>query len=187
MYIMPGDIKLVILTHSHFDHIGSAKDIQDITGAKFLAHEYEKKLIEEGRFEAPEGANIWGKFTAKLFFPFVSRISFPIPEVDIVTGNDDVPLSDFGIDGSVIHTPGHSPGSVSVLLKTGEAFVGCMAHSGLPFRTSPGLPIYVGDIKLLIKSWEKIINKGARIIFPSHGSPFPVDMIKKIIVSKTIN
>jgi len=47
--------------------------------------------------------------------------------MDITLGNGDYSLHEFGIPGSIIHTPGHSPGSVSVLLETGEAFVGDLA------------------------------------------------------------
>lgn len=181
LYIMPSDIKLIVLTHSHFDHIGTAKDIQELTGAEVLIHEAEKKLIEEGKFDPPEGVTFWGKLSMKIISPFTRRIKPAPPSVNIVAGNDDISLLDYGIDGHVLHTPGHSAGSISVLLATGEAFVGCMAHAALPLRASPGLPIYAWNIDVLIESWKKIIEKGARIIFPGHGNPFPVEVMKKII------
>ncbi|MBA4323163.1 MAG: hypothetical protein C0408_10140, partial [Odoribacter sp.] len=107
------------------------------------------------------------------------KIPFAKPTADILLGEDEMSLTDFGVDGKIIHTPGHTPGSISVLLKTGEAFVGCMAHNGLPFRFSPGLPIYAQDINKVKESWKMLIARGARIIFPGHGSNFPVEIIKK--------
>jgi glyoxylase-like metal-dependent hydrolase (beta-lactamase superfamily II) len=94
---------------------------------------------------------------------------------------EEYPLDEFGIDGKVIHTPGHTPGSISVLLKTGEAFVGCMAHDGFPFRLNPGLPIYASDIDEIKKNWKSLIEKGAKIIFPGHGNQFSVEVIKSVI------
>ncbi len=83
--------------------------------------------------------------------------------------------------GRVIHTPGHTAGSVSVLLETGEAFVGCMAHNNLPFRLRPGLPIFAEDLEQLRESWKQVLNQGARTIYPAHGEPFSADIIRRIL------
>jgi hydroxyacylglutathione hydrolase len=179
LHIHPEEIKLIILTHSHFDHAGSAKEISDFTGAKIAIHKSEKVFFEEGGFIMPRGVNLWGKITHPLFFPLFKNKQFPRKKVDIIIQDEDFSLSDFGIDGKIIHTPGHTIGSISVLLDTGEAFVGCMAHNGFPFRISPGLPIYAQDISKVKESWKILIEKGAKEIFPGHGKPFPVKFIKK--------
>ena len=93
----------------------------------------------------------------------------------------DYSLQEFGIDGKIVYTPGHTKGSVSVLLETGEAFVGCLAHNNLPFRFKPGLPIYGEDIRKVKDSWRLLIKQGAKMIYPAHGNPFPVDVIKNIL------
>jgi hydroxyacylglutathione hydrolase len=178
-YINPRDIKMIVLTHSHFDHAGSAKDIKDLTGAKIVIHESERTFLENGGFIMPKGVNTWGRITRQIFFPFFKKIPFAKPKADIIVDCNEMSLSEFGIDGRIIHTPGHTLGSLSVLLDTGEAFVGCLAHSGFPFRVGSGLPIYAQDIEKVKESWKLLIDKGARIIFPGHGNPFPVDIIKK--------
>lgn len=179
LHIHPDEVKLIILTHSHFDHAGSAKEIKEYTGAKILIHETEKVFLEEGGFIMPKGTTPMGRITKFLFFPFLKRIQFKRPKADITIGNEDFMLSDYGIDGSVIHTPGHTHGSLSVLLKTGEAFAGCMAHNGFPFRLMPGLPIYAEDIAGIKESWKKLIKMGAKIVFPGHGKPFSIAVIKR--------
>jgi hydroxyacylglutathione hydrolase len=179
LYIRPKDIKLIVLTHSHWDHAGSAKDIKELTGAKIVIHESEKSFLESGSFIMPKGVNKWGKITGKLFFPVFRKIKFARPVSDILIDSEEMSLYEFGIDGKIIHTPGHTHGSISVLLNTGEAFVGCMAHDGLPFRLSPGFPIYAEDINKLLESWKLLIGKGARVVFPGHGNPFPVEVIRK--------
>jgi glyoxylase-like metal-dependent hydrolase (beta-lactamase superfamily II) len=52
------------------------------------------------------------------------NLKFSTAKVDYVLGDKEFPLDEFGTDGKILYTPGHTPGSVSVLLQTGEAFVG---------------------------------------------------------------
>jgi glyoxylase-like metal-dependent hydrolase (beta-lactamase superfamily II) len=98
-----------------------------------------------------------------------------------VLDNSDYPLYDFGINGKIVYTPGHTTGFVSVLLETGEAFVGCLANNNFPFRFRPGLPIFAEDIDEVIESWKSLIQRGTRMIYLAHDDPFPVDVIKNIL------
>jgi hypothetical protein len=68
-----------------------------------------------------------------------------------------------------------------VVLESGEAFVGCLAHNRVPLVLRPKLPIYALDMELLKESWIKILNLGARTIYPAHGKPFPVKKIMKYL------
>lgn len=175
--IDPGEIKLIILTHTHFYHAGSAQEIRDLTGAEIIIHESEARYANEGGMIIPSGTNTWGKITKPLFFPLFKRIKFPKYSADILIDQPEYSLKNYGINGKVIHTPGHTSGSISVLLDTGDAFVGCMAHDGLPFRFSPGLPIYAQDIQKLKESWKILLSIGVKMIYPGHRDPFPVEKI----------
>ena len=95
--------------------------------------------------------------------------------------NEGLSLIDYGIPGRIIHTPGHTLGSVSVLLDTGDAFVGCMAHNNPPFRLKPGLPIFAENLSMLKKSWRKLLDMGARTIYPGHGNSFSSREILKFV------
>jgi glyoxylase-like metal-dependent hydrolase (beta-lactamase superfamily II) len=72
-------------------------------------------------------------------------------------------------------------GSVSVLLETGDAFVGDLAMSEFPLRFSPGLPILAEDMQKVRESWKLLLDQGVKMIYPSHGEPFPADVIRKAI------
>jgi glyoxylase-like metal-dependent hydrolase (beta-lactamase superfamily II) len=177
--IQSSEIKLIVLTHSHFDHSGSAREIRDLTGAKIAIHESEKTYIENGGMIIPKGVNTYGKLTKPLLFSIFKKISFPKFKPDILITDEPYSLSMYGIDGNIIHTPGHTMGSISVILNSGEAFVGCMAHNGFPFRLRPGLPIYAQDIEAIKKCWKILIDRGIKMVYPGHGKPFPVEVIKK--------
>lgn len=180
--VEPGEIQLLVLTHGHFDHVGSAKEIGEITGARVAIHRAEKEWVERALMVLPPAVTTWGHVfgtAIKLVAPLLFR--FPPAQVDVVLGDEGLSLAEYGIQGRVVHTPGHSAGSVTVLLETGDAFVGCMAQNNLPFRLNPGLPIFAEDLETLKESWRLLLDQGARTIYPSHGNPFPADVMRKAL------
>ena len=177
--IKPEEIKLVVLTHGHWDHIGSAAEIKEITGAKIVMHQNEKHWLEESLKPMPPSVTAWGSVISKLVtWGIIPFKHIRATKVDIVLKDKEFSLNDYGIEGKVIHTPGHSSGSVSILLDTGQAFVGDLAVNKFPLRLTPGLPIFAEDWNKLIESWQKLLDLGVKIVYPAHGDPFSVDIIK---------
>ena len=180
--IRPQEIRLIIPTHGDFDHAGGAKELKELTGAKIAMHEKDKDNLEQSIFHWPEGVSTWGKLSRAMMMPFVKKIgSFQGTEVDVILDDEGMSLKEYGIDGEIVYTPGHTYGSISVILESGDAFVGCLAHNRFPFVFRPGLPIYAKDIEMLKESWVKVINKGAQTIWPGHGKSFPLEKILKYI------
>ena len=179
--IKPEDIKLMIMTHGHWDHIGSAKEIKEFTGAKIAMHEQEKEWLEKGLKPLPPGVTLWGSIFKGIMAMFMPLVKISTTDVDLVMGDEGLPLDEYGIPGKVIYTPGHSPGSVSVLLDTGDAFVGDMAMNKFPLRFGPGMPIFAEDMARLKESWNLLLDAGAKIIYPAHGESLSVDIIRKAL------
>ena len=177
--IEPEEVKLILITHGHFDHIGSAGEIQSMTGAKIAMHEKDKENLEKGQVRFPPGVTGWGRFIMSILSFLKSMIRFPSAPVDVVLTDREISLEAYGIPGRVIPTPGHSAGSVAVLLDTGEAFVGDMSMSGFPMRLGPGLPIFAEDLSRLRESWKSLLDRGAKTIYMSHGKPAPAEVIRK--------
>lgn len=182
--IKPEEIELIIMTHGHWDHIASAKEIKMITGAKIVMHKSEKEWLEKGLKPMPPGISNWGHIMERLITMFLPLVRIPATTVDITIGDEGLPLDGYRVPGRIIHTPGHSRGSVSVLLETGIAFVGDMAMNGLPLRLGPGLPIFAEDLERLKQSWRLLLDQGVKTIYPAHGEPFSADIIRKVIHGK---
>lgn len=177
----PEELKLIILTHGDFDHSGSAKALRTLTGAKVAIHEKDSDIVEKGTFNWPPGRTVWGKISRAMFSPLMRKMKLQAFTPDLVLGDADHSLEPYGIHGKVIFTPGHTPGSVSMVLDSGEAFVGCLAHNFFLFTLRPRLPIYAQDIRTLKQSWKKVVDLGAGTIFPGHGNPFNVQKIMKYL------
>jgi glyoxylase-like metal-dependent hydrolase (beta-lactamase superfamily II) len=172
------DLQLVVLTHGHWDHIGSAGTIKKMTGAKIAMHASEAHWLEKSITPHPPGVTVWGRVLAAVVQPFLPLVKIPATPVDLKLDDSGLPLSDYGIPGKIIHTPGHSAGSMSVLLDSGEAFVGDLAMNRFPLRLTPGLPIFAEDMSQIKKSWERLLDQGARTVYPAHGKAFSADIIK---------
>ncbi|MBN2028764.1 MBL fold metallo-hydrolase [bacterium] len=180
--IDPRELQLLIVTHGHFDHAGSARDIKEMTGARIVMHQADREMVEKKLPAIPPAASTWGGVLHKILKPLIPLVSsFPATQIDLVLDVESFSLTEYGIQGQIIHTPGHTAGSVSVLLDTGDAFVGCMAHNNLPFRLNPGLPIFAEDLEQIKTNWRLLLNRGAKTIYPGHGKPFSADVIRRIL------
>jgi hydroxyacylglutathione hydrolase len=179
----PSDIKLVVLTHGHWDHIASAQAIQSITGARLALHRLEKDCLEQSLKPLPPAVTAWGRIFTKIMALFMPSVHIPPAKVDVVLGDEALSLAEYGIPGKIMATPGHSSGSVSVVLETGDAFVGDLAMAEFPLRLSPGLPIFAEDMRQVRRSWQALLDAGVKTIYPAHGAPFPADIMRRALLS----
>jgi len=146
------EISLLVLTHSHPDHMGAAPAIKKATGCSVAAHEKEKAWIEDAELQARE----------RPVPGFFSLVEGSVKVDRLLAEGDGFDLG--GIEARVIHTPGHSPGSVSLWLPGEEALISADA-----VPVAGDLPIYedfqqsaasirrllaVDGIRFLLSSWD---------------------------------
>ena len=140
----------IINTHGHFDHSGGNKRLKEVTGAQLIIHRGDAPMIVR---QAANGG-MWG----------MEIENSPFPDRTVGDG-ESITFGDVSL--KVLHTPGHSPGGISLVLD-GMAFVGDTLFAGSIGRTDfPG-----GDHEGLIRNVrEKIFVLGDDVvIYPGHGS-----------------
>jgi len=184
--IKPEEIDLVIITHAHMDHTGIAQEIKELTGAKFAVHQQDKDWLTTGSSPIPPGTTLWGKILSSIG-RLIPEISVPPIEADIILEDDDYPLNNYGIPGKIVYTPGHTLGSVSILLDSGEAFVGDLAMSSPFMRLKPGYSIFAENFGLLKESVKKLLSMDIETIYPAHGKPFSAHIFRKLLANQVHN
>jgi glyoxylase-like metal-dependent hydrolase (beta-lactamase superfamily II) len=168
------DIKLIVVTHAHTDHAGSAARLRQLSGAPILAHQDDADFYSRRRpmTYCPTGP------VGKLFF------KTPIPhepyegfEADILMKNGDVmTLEDFGVDGIVRHTAGHTPGSIAVELASQDMLVGDLVASGIliggiAFTGRAIRPPFEDDPQTVARELTRMLESGAKRFYMGHGGP----------------
>lgn len=176
--IQPGDLSLIILTHGHQDHAGSASILHEILSAPVATHVYNSDFLQKGRQDTLKPISIPG-YLLQFFFSRQQNSSFPpcIPDILIHAPFD---LNQYGIHGMIIPTPGHSKGSLSVVLDSGERFCGDLIFPQIP-SGRPGKPFWADEPDKLVSSVRTITDEGSSIFYPGHGGPFGKDDILEMI------
>ena len=164
-----GKLALILPTHGHWDHAGAAAQLRQQTGAPIALHRADADLVRRGNNGVLKPTNFMGR----LLLPFVDR-GFPPFEPDLLL-DAEIDLKDFGVAARILFTPGHSPGSISVLTAAGEMMVGDLImggwFGGRLFPTRPGLHYFADDLPQLHASIRKVLAATPTAIHPGHGGP----------------
>lgn len=144
---------LIIATHAHFDHVMAVYELQTTYQIPFILHQGDLFLLPRMGSSAK-------------YFLGVKQID-PVPQVNRTISDKDI--IGFGkIDLNVIHTPGHTPGSISLYIeKLGVIFTGDTIFAGGQVGRTD---FAYSDAKLMTKSISKILSiKADTILYAGHG------------------
>lgn len=164
-----GKLKLIILTHGHSDHVGNAAYLREKYDAKIAMHKGDSKMVREGDMFADTRAGTLVKVIISIM-KLLGLSSFQkfIPDIYLEQNQD---LSSYGLNALVIHTPGHSKGSISLLTDEKDLFCGdLIGNSKTPEKTT-----LIDDMGQLVESIEKIRELESLIVYPGHGNKFKMN------------
>lgn len=163
------DLSLILHTHIHMDHCGSTAALKQKSDALVAIHRSEAQIFLDRKNAPIIPINFLGKLLMPTF-----KDGYDPTEIDMLI-DDEMDLHPYGIDGKTITTPGHTPGSISVLLDNGEAIVGDLIGGGLLlglFRSSrPRYHHWYSDLAAVKTSVAKILSAKPVRIFVGHGGP----------------
>ena len=173
----PGNLKLILITHGDFDHTGNAAYLRQTYGAKIEMHSDDVEMVEKGdMFSNRKRPNILVQKIVPILFGFGRNERF---KPDILIDNE-YELSQHGINAKVISIPGHSKGSIRILMENGELFCGDLLEN----LDVPQLNSIIDDIAAAKESVEILNRYEIKTIYPGHGEPFTLEQLKEQIENK---
>ena len=171
------DIALIVHTHGHSDHCGSTAELLQHYKVPTALHAKDLHMAQTGR----NGKIYTTTLVSRLLVPFVDKPYAPFTPDHLL--NDLTDLSSYGINANVIHTPGHSKGSLSIVFDQGDAIIGDLLMGGLLggtfFPKQPGYHYFIEDSAALHPSIEKVLNTPAKRYWVGHGGQLDAKRVAK--------
>ena len=164
--IDPQRVGLILITHGHIDHYGSARELRELTGAPVAIQELDADGPRKGISTHVYPCGLFGRMLN--LYSSKQRAEAFEPDI-ILQGDED--LGKYGVEAKVVPTPGHTPGSVSVVLPE-AAVVGDLIAGRFFFSKAPTYGCFIWDREQLRQSVRKLLEYSPRVFLSCHGGPF---------------
>lgn len=176
----PEQLLLALVTHAHADHFGGLAAVQEASDCAIVCHPTHADTLRTGGNLVSPGLNVFAKIYERI--AHLTLPSIELPRLRRVSGIEDgATLDRFGLPGRVVYTPGHSTGDLTLVLDDGSAFVGDLVQGPrIPKIMRPEFSIMAVDVPAMFASWRVLLDSGAKVLYPGHGSIVGIDRIRPV-------
>lgn len=174
--VEPKQLALILLTHGHSDHAGGAAELRRRSDARIALHAGDGPLARAGR----NGVLAPASPLARFLRPYVDE-PFEAFEPDLAF-HDCFDLAPYGVRGRVIATPGHTPGSASVVLASGEALIGDVLRGSLFVPNAAREHFFCSDPETNQRSLARLAREGLLRCHPGLFGSFPGSALPRFMV-----
>lgn len=172
------DVSLILLTHGHGDHAGSAEALREATGAPIAVGAGDEEKCLSGRDTEMRARGL----VASALLRTIRRRQMkspsaggPVPDLVI---DAERSLREYGVEAVVVPTPGHTRGSLAVFTADGEALVGDLLGGGGRSRTKPQRGVFVSDEAAMDASIREVLARQPRLTYTGHDEqPFTLGQL----------
>ena len=159
------DLRLIFITHAHIDHYGSAADLRRRTGAPIAVHRADAEAMARGATALGSVRHLPYE-VSNVVLPWLEPMLTIEPTPANILLEDGDRLDDYGIDAFVMHTPGHTPGSASLILEDRVAFVGDLIAVR---QRGQAQSSFADNWAVLANSLARLQQYGPELVFTGHG------------------
>jgi glyoxylase-like metal-dependent hydrolase (beta-lactamase superfamily II) len=177
--IEPKDLALILLTHGHSNVAGCAAELRRRSGVRVALHQGDVALVRNGE----NGVLAATSPLARFLRPFVDE-PFEAFEPDLAF-RDGFSLEPHGIKGRVFATPGHTMGSSSVVLASGEAVIGDVLRGSILLPNKARTHFFCNDPELNTRSIVRLSREGLLRCHPGNFGSFPGSELGKFLRTNT--
>ena len=175
---VPGNLKLVIITHGDFDHTGNAAYLRGKFAAQIAMHFDDFGMAERGDMFWNRGkGNSILRMLAPMLFGFKKSDRFT-PDITLEDGYN---LSGYGFDAKVLSLPGHSKGSIGIVTSGSDPSLGSgqalFCGDLLGNIDKPALNSIMDDLTVAKASAKKLMSLEIDTVYPGHGTPFLMEQL----------
>lgn len=160
------DLKLIVLTHVHFDHAENAAELSKRYNVPVAISKMDEELFESYDKQPLRSYGLVGFVVLGLSLKVLRNTKVERPE-NLIFVEDGDDLSEYGINAKIIGLPGHTLGSIGVDVEEKHLFVGDELDNWI----RPGVGHLYYDFDAIKESAERVRNLGERTIYYGHGNP----------------